>query len=456
MADGTEGEGGGAGGDGPASAGRWVRARDVLGNGAVWVFPTVLLTLVVLVLALAYSGGIADPRGSLHRLPIALVDRDTGDLGRRFVQGIATAPDPKERVSWRIMTPAQARDAFDSGRLYGAIEVPEGFTDALTSIVAPTPAGSPKAAQPHVVLLTNPGAGSLASSLAIGIEQQALRTASLRIGADLAAQARRAGTTPTTAQSMLLADPITYTTTPGHALAPRTGLGLTAFYVTLLVVMAGFLGANIISGAVDSGLGYAPTELGPKRLSRAPLLISRTQTLVAKMVMSAVLAVVTSSVIVLATAVIIRLDLPHLFQLWVFTVCASAVVGVSTQAIIAVFGGLGQIVAMIVFIALAIPSAGATVPLEAVPGFYRVLAEFEPMRQISDGVRAIVYFDAHADAGLQRAWSMMAVGLAAALVLGFGITRWYDHRGFHRIHPDEVAGGGSPTGSSPGSSTGSA
>jgi uncharacterized phage infection (PIP) family protein YhgE len=404
----------------------------------VWAFPAALVTLVSFVLALVYTGAIADPKGSMHHLPIALVNRDTGSLGEQFVQGIATAPDPAQRVSWKIMSPGAAQDAFASDRIYGAIEVSAGFTSSLQNITSTKPAGTATGAvsRPQVTLLTNPGAGSLASSLASTVEQQALHSASQRIGSDLSQQLRSAGTQPNAAQLMLLSDPVAFTTAPGHPIGVRTGLGLSAFYITLLVVLSGFLGANIVSNGVDSALGYAPSELGPKRRMRSPQLISRTQTLVIKMVMSATLSVVTSSVIVLATAVIIRLYLPHLFLLWVFVICASAVVGMGAQAIIAAFGGLGQLVSMLFFVALAIPSAGATIPLEAVPGFYRTLAWFEPMRQIGGGVRAIIYFDARPDAGLQRAWIMLALGLGISLLLGFGITRWYDWRGYHRVRPD--------------------
>ncbi|MDX6312800.1 MAG: hypothetical protein QOF44_2264 [Streptomyces sp.] len=413
-----------------------ITARQILGKWPVWAFPAALVTLVSFFLALVYTGGIADPKGSMHHLPIALVNRDTGSLGEQFVQGIATAPDPGQRVSWKVMSPGAARDAFASDRIYGAIEVPAGFTSSLQNITATKPSAG--ASRPQVTLLTNPGAGSLASSLASTVEQQALHTASQRIGSDLSQQMRSSGTQPSAAQLMLLGDPIAFTTAPGHAIGVRTGLGLSAFYLTLLVVLSGFLGANIVSNGVDSALGYAPSELGPKRRMRSPLLISRTQTLVIKMVMSAALSVVTSSVIVLATAVIIRLDMPHLFLLWVFVICASAIVGLGAQAIIATFGGLGQLISMLFFVALAIPSAGATIPLEAVPGFYRTLAWFEPMRQIGGGVRAIVYFDARADAGLRRAWIMLAVGLGISLLLGFGITRWYDRRGYHRVHPEHI------------------
>ena len=79
------------------------------------------------------------------------------------------------------------------------------------------------------------------------------------------------------------------------------------------------------------------------------------------------------------------------------------------------------------------PTANATTPLQALPGFYRFLAEFEPLRQITGGIRSILYYDAQADAGLTRGWVMMAAGLVAAALFGFGVLGWYDRKGLHRI-----------------------
>lgn len=421
----------------PAYAPPAVTARQILGKWPVWALPSILVTLVSFLLALIYSGGVADPRGNVHNLPIALVNQDTGPIGTQFVQGIATAPNPGHRIKWEVLTPAQAKDRFDSGRLYGGIDVPADFTASLDAIIRPG-ASTTNIRQPHVVLLTNPGAGSLASSLATTATQAVVPPASRQIGTQLLDRLTSTGARPNTAQLMLLDDPVTTTSAPGHAIGVRTGLGLTSFYYTLVLVLGGFLGANIISNGVDAALGYAPSEFGPFRRMRSPVLISRVRTLAVKMVMSLALSVLTASVVVLATAVIIDLDMPHLFLLWVFSVCAGAVVGVGVQAITAIFGALGQLVAMFFFVALGLPSAGATIPLEAVPAFYRGLAWFEPMRQITGGVRAILYFDARGNAGLERAWLWLCVGLVVGLVLGFGVTHFYDRRGLFRIDPEKV------------------
>jgi uncharacterized phage infection (PIP) family protein YhgE len=152
--------------------------------------------------------------------------------------------------------------------------------------------------------------------------------------------------------------------------------------------------------------------------------------------MTVAIAALTSSLIMLVCVAILGMDASHLWLLWLFSFCASATVGLGVQAINAAFGGIGQLVSMFVFIVLALPSSGATIPLEALPSFYRWLAVFEPMRQLSGGVRAIIYFDAHADAGLTRAWIMIAVGVVVALVFGLAMTRYYDRRGLHRMTPE--------------------
>ncbi|MFH9554531.1 hypothetical protein [Streptomyces sp. NPDC017435] len=61
--------------------------------------------------------------------------------------------------------------------------------------------------------------------------------------------------TNTTTQ-LLLADPVTVTTNLGHPIGGHSGLGMSAFYFTLLLVLTGFVGGNIINYDVDGGLGY--------------------------------------------------------------------------------------------------------------------------------------------------------------------------------------------------------
>ncbi|NUR43944.1 MAG: DUF3533 domain-containing protein [Streptomyces sp.] len=416
-----------------APAAPLARAATLLRRPKLWVVPTVLSGLLALLLSLLYMGGIVNPQGDLKDLPIALVNGDTGkplpgqeqNLGTQITRSIL-ADTSSDKAEWRRLSRAEAQDELDTGKVYGALVIPADFTD---SVAALTTTGA--AERPTITVLTNPGKGSLGSSLASQISTQAAHQASQSIGEQLVQAAPRA----TATDKLLLADPVNVTPQVGHPLGDHSGLGLTAFYYTLLLVLAGFMGANVISNGVDTSLGYADNEIGPWHTRLPTVPISRTQTLLLKMAMTAGITLVTVSLVMLACVTLLGMDATHLPLLWIYSYCASLAVGIGVQAINAAFGGIGQLVSMFVFIVLGLPSSGATVPLQAVPGFYRFLSHFEPMRQLSDGVRAILYFDARGDAGLSRSWLMIAIGTAVGLLFGYTMTLYYDRKGHRRLTP---------------------
>ena len=62
----------------PRPPARGARATTLVRRAKLWLIPTVLCALVALVLSLLYMGGIINPNGNLHRLPIGLVNEDQG------------------------------------------------------------------------------------------------------------------------------------------------------------------------------------------------------------------------------------------------------------------------------------------------------------------------------------------------------------------------------------------
>ncbi|WP_349307940.1 MULTISPECIES: hypothetical protein [unclassified Streptomyces] len=117
------------------------------------------------------------------------------------------------------------------------------------------------------------------------------------------------------------------------------------------------------------------------RTQRPTVPISRTRTFIVTCVMSLGLSALTSSLIMLATVVILGMDASHLPLLWVFSFCATAAVGLGVQALLAVFGGIGQLISKFVF----------------------------------------------------------EVGAVAALLFGFAMTGYYDRKGLHRIVPEHAS-----------------
>ena len=91
---------------------------------------------------------------------------------------------------------------------------------------------------------------------------------------------------------------------------------------------------------------------------------------------------------------------------------------------------------MLLFIYLALASSGGTIPLQALPSPLRFVANFEPLRQVLDGVRSILYFGASGAAGLTRGVLLTAIGLVFWLLgRAGGDARWYDRSGRDRMGP---------------------
>ncbi|WP_405497464.1 YhgE/Pip domain-containing protein [Streptomyces sp. NBC_00096] len=412
--------------------------RRTLLSPSVWAVPAGLVSVLALLLPLIYMGGILDPRGDMKNLPIGLVSEDRGAtgaeaLGPRIAASLRAA-DPDRHLDWKPLGLAEARRQLASDELYGVLVIPPDFTARVQSLTTGGHQAAPAPARPRIDVLTNPGAGSLGSSLASSTMQQAAHGASQRLGAVLLAGNTADGVPdPGPATRLLLADPVEVSVSVGHPIGTRTGMGLSAFYYALLLVLIGFLSAGIVSSGTDVGLGYAASDFGPLRTHRPLVAISRRQAFLVNTGFTVALAPVTALLLLAVTVGFLDMDAGHLPLLWVYSVCATAAVGVGVQALTSVLGALGQPVAMLLFIALALPSSGGTIPVQAVPAAYRLLAEFEPMRQVTDGVRAIFYFGAQADAGLTRAWAMTGAGLVAALLLGLAVTTYYDRRGLHRL-----------------------
>jgi hypothetical protein len=103
---------------------------------------------------------------------------------------------------------------------------------------------------------------------------------SLAVGSKLSAEAAKLGRTP--ASGVSASDSITVATSDFRALPPDSALGLSAFYISLLALRCGFLGAVLVNSSIDAALGYGISEVGPRWRQRIPVTISRWQTLLTK------------------------------------------------------------------------------------------------------------------------------------------------------------------------------
>ncbi|EFC83340.1 DUF3533 domain-containing protein [Parafrankia sp. EUN1f] len=153
--------------------------------------------------------------------------------------------------------------------------------------------------------------------------------------------------------------------------------------------MCGFLVGTLLHSTVDAALGYGTSEVGPRWTQLQPKAISRWRTLLIKWVMAAALTAVVTGLMIAVGAGAVGMDAPHPLLLWVFSWLCAASVAAGTIVLFAALGTPGQLVALLLFVYAGLASAGGTVPIEALPGFFRLLSEAEPLRQILAGDRAI-------------------------------------------------------------------
>ncbi|MBY0441833.1 MAG: YhgE/Pip domain-containing protein [Mycobacteriaceae bacterium] len=397
-----------------------------------WLAPIVSAMAFLSALAALYLGGILNPMTSLRHFPIAVVNQDAGPTGNRIVDGLTSGLD-KTKFDVRVVSRDQALHDMDNARIYGMATIPPNFSSTLRdyaqSAVLPIHAD-----RPAIAIATNPRAGTLAASIAGQTLSQAMGVANTKIGEYLSAQvAQQTGGAPLTgAASLALTAPIDVKTTAYNPLPNGAGNGLSAFYYALLLLLGGFSGSIVVSMLVDSMLGYVPAEFGPVYRFAEKADISRFRTLVIKWAMMVLLGVLTSAVY-MAIAHGLGMPIPDPWRLWLYGLFAISAVGITSCSLMALLGSIGMLVSMLIFVILGLPSAGATVPLEATPTFFRWLAEFEPMHQVFLGVRALLYLEGHADAGTAQALLMTSIGLVIGLLVGGISTRLYDRSGFHRI-----------------------
>jgi YhgE/Pip-like protein len=429
--------------------------RKLLSHPSAWAAPVVIVVAICAVMSLLYLGGSVNPSLHIKDFPVAVVNQDAGtsladgtelQVGETAAEAVVSGVDP-EQFDVQRLTLEEAKSRMDRGELYGAIVFPADLSADLVEYAGVTARGE-AISQPAVEVLTNPRIGSAATTTVTRLGESALRNVDTQVGQQLEGLAQRLNATqaPSTGgpaelsglATAALEAPLDIQVGAYRPLPDGTGAGISAFYYVLLLVLAGFTGSMTAGTLIDSRLGFTITEVGPRYMLLPHSGISRRATLIFKWAVMAVIALSVSAVY-LAISQFLDMPIEHPVLLWAFGAAAIFSVATLAQAIQAAAGSLGMIVNLFIFIILAMPSAGATIPLEMLPNFYRWLATFEPMHQLYLGTRSILYFDATAESGLARGLIATAVFAAIGLLVGLVATTIYDRKGLNRRVPSSVA-----------------
>ena len=396
-------------------------------------------------MATVYFGSVVNPTGHLHGLPVMIVDQDAGavidgqheNVGASLTSALEQSSTVTTRLHLMPATLQQAQAQMDKGGAYAALVIPATLTRSVLLAAGISTPGAPPPATAAVGLEENLRLGNLGVNLASGVLTPAIAQISPQIGTHVSALA-----TPATKDNPILAErvanPIALTTSTYRPLPDHSALGLSAFYVALLGLIAGFVAATLINASVDSALGYASSQLGPRFKQRRPIAINRRQTFLVKWAVAAGAAPVLTGIVLLVAVGLLGMYAPNVLLLWGLLALAALMIATGTLALLAIFGSIGQLLAMILLIYLSIASAGGTVPIQALPGVLRTVGHVEPLRNTLMGTRAILYFGARGNAGLTTSLVVLICEIVFWGALGLAAAFWYDHKRLDRISPDLI------------------
>ncbi|MFT4199496.1 YhgE/Pip domain-containing protein [Gordonia sp. (in: high G+C Gram-positive bacteria)] len=421
---------------------------DVLGHPRFWIAPVAVVIALMSLMAAVYMGAVVNTRENLHDFHVALVNEDHGgrvapgepemNIGKQIADQLVPTT-AKQGIVLQPMSRADAMDKLYTGKVYGVIAIDANFTNLMLGL-ARSAVLQNQPVQPRIDVFIHRGSGTFASSvttiMADEMSEQVNKQAGEQLLDNVRSQVGRSFTIAGASQ-LALSHPVNIVVSEPHPLPDGAANGLSAFYFTLLLVLAGFTGAMMVQILVDAQLGQMPIEFGPLFLLRRRLAVSRWGTLASKWTIMLIIAVVQSGLFLLVCS-LVGTELPNAFILWAYSVLVIFAVGVTASSMMAAFGNPGLLMNLIFFVILGLPSSGGTVPLEASPRLFSWIAAVEPMHLVYYGVRSILYFDADPASGLTRSVIMTVIGLVFGLVLGIVSTKYYDGKGWFR-RPNTVS-----------------
>lgn len=417
----------------------------VLRHPLTWAF-VLVAALLAFVTTFSYLGGFVDPVGNMHNMPLAIVNEDAGasvagqqlNFGDEVLQAVL-APNPElgDTVKWTVLpSRSEALDRIGLDRYFAAIVVPENFSARVAALADPK--ADSRLAQ--IEILTNPAAGGVAGGEAQAIATAAVTRVSLTTSDRLVGLLNAGGATVAPGAAPALADPVRTQITVAQPIGQKSARGLAPFYFAVMMTLAGFIGANVVSVGVDFVTGTVHLDVFSTRLRRQPLQLSRMSVWRTKLGLAFVMSVLAGVLETWMAVGILGMDAPNAMTLGSFAVLGIAAISALTLLFITAFGTMGLVLGVLFTTIFGVPSAGGVYPLEMMPPFFQFLAAWLPLRYMTDGARALLFFDGRGAAGLSTALWVLGLYLAGSIAAGaataFSIDRYQVASQAHGLEPD--------------------
>lgn len=388
-----------------------------------WAFVAAAVA-VGIVMTFAYVGAFLDPLGNARDLPVALVDEDEGaalgerrlELGQQVVGVLTSARSPLgDAVEWSVLpTRRGALERIAADEAFAAVVIPRDYSRRLAALAAPS-SGLPVATR--VEVLTNPAAGSLARAATEELATRAVMGVSMQIAQQLAT-AGAGGSSPAEVAHRV-DDSVQVRTSEATEIGEQSARGLAPFYFALMLALTGFIGMVMISIGVEFLNGHVALDLFALRLHNPQSRLSRSALWGTKLVLALALSVLAGVLLTAFAVEILGMTATNPVLLGLFAVLGVAAAAMVTLAFLTAFGLAGSLLGVLFITIFGVPASGGPYPLETLPGFFRFLAGWLPLRYLTDGARSLVFFDGSLAAGLGTAlWVLAVYALGGALLGG--------------------------------------
>ena len=100
-----------------------------------------------------------------------------------------------------------------------------------------------------------------------------------------------------------------------------------------------------------------------------------------------------------------------------------------TIIFLTLFGIGGELLGVLFTTIFGVPAALGVYPVEALPPFFRFVSAWHPMHYLTDGVRAQIFYEGRAAAGLRHAVVVLLLWIIGALIVGYLSARLIERRG---------------------------
>jgi YhgE/Pip-like protein len=393
----------------------------------VWLFVGVA-ALMAFVMTFSYIGAFVDPAGNMHNMPLAIANEDAGATfgGQEVRYGdlvvervLGPNSELGDGVKWTTVASREAALAgLRENKYYAALVIPADYSSRLISLAG---AEAPADGYAEIEVLTNPASGSISGAEAQAIALAVVTRVSSAASEQIVSVLGGAAVSP--ARIRQLADPVRPTVTVGQPIGAKSARGLAPLYFAVMLTLGGYIGANIVHVGVEVAAGNLELDFLARRFGFRKMGAASRHLWLAKLVLVTAMAVLAGLLISWMAVGLLGMDASNEPGLVLFAILGTVAIANVTLLLLTAFGTAGLLLGVLFTTIFGVPSAGGVYPLEMLPGFFRFLATWLPLRYMTDGARSLIYYDGRGAAGLDTAVVVLLAYAVSAVLLG-GVTAW--------------------------------